>query len=44
MIANQALTLVSERITEINGMNLVIAGAVKHRAQVARKVSLKRGQ
>lgn len=36
--ANQALTLIAERITEINGMNLVIASAAEEQAQVAREV------
>ena len=36
--ADQALTLIAERITEINGMNLVIASAAEEQAQVAREV------
>ncbi|ROL70271.1 methyl-accepting chemotaxis protein [Pseudomonas chlororaphis] len=36
--ADQALTLIAARITEINGMNLVIASAAEEQAQVAREV------
>lgn len=36
--ADQALTLIAERITDINGMNLVIASAAEEQAQVAREV------
>ena len=36
--ADKALTLIAERITEINGMNLVIASAAEEQAQVAREV------
>lgn len=36
--ADQTLTLIAERITEINGMNLVIASAAEEQAQVAREV------
>lgn len=36
--ADQALTLIAERITDINGMNSVIASAAEEQAQVAREV------
>jgi len=35
---DQALPLIAERITDINGMNVVIACATEEQAQVAREV------